>query len=106
MSSFVYQQKYPLFINFRKLIFMIDGSLNFQFFDRPNKNKLRKRQDDCDIRFYPDCEYDVMVNLSFMTNRPGNIYFYRREYLEDPLVKQKMMLSSAYRTKRSPRLSI
>ena len=86
MSSFVHQQKYPLFVNFRKLIFMIDGSLNFQFFDRPNKNKLRKRQDDCDIRFYHDCQYDVMVNLSFMVYRPGNIYFYRREYLQDPLV--------------------
>ena len=96
MSSFVYQQKYPLFINFRKLIFMIDGSLNFQFFDRPNKNKLRKRQDDCDIRFYPDCEYDVMVNLSFMTYRPGNIYFYRREYLEDPLVMTEINEDTFY----------
>ena len=28
-------KKYPLFINFRKIIFLIDGSLNFQFFDRP-----------------------------------------------------------------------
>ena len=75
---------------------MIDGSLNFQFFDRPNKNKLRKRQDDCDIRFYPDCEYDVMVNLSFMTNRPGNIYFYRREYLEDPLVMTEINEDTFY----------
>ena len=96
MSSFVHQHKFPLFINFRKLIFMIDGSLNFQFFDRPNKNKLRKRQDDCDIRFYPDCQYDVMVNLSFMVNRPPNMYFYRREYLEDPLVMTEINEDTFY----------
>ena len=96
MSSFVHQQKYPLFLNFRKLIFMIDGSLNFQFFDRPNKNKLRKRQDDCDIRYYPDCEYDVMVDLTFLVYRPGNIYFYRREYLDDPLVMTEINEDSFY----------
>ena len=96
MSSFVHQQKYPLFLNFRKLIFMIDGSLNFQFFDRPNKNKLRKRQDDCDIRFYPDCQYDVMVDLSFMVYPPPNIYFYRREYLEDPLVMTEINEDTFY----------
>ena len=96
MSSFIHQQKYPLFMNFRKLIFMIDGSLNFQFFDRPNKNNLRKRQDDCDIRFYPDCQYDVMVDLSFMIYRPYNIYFYRREYLEDPLIMTEINEDSFY----------
>ena len=86
MSSFANQKKYPLFLNFRKLIFMIDGSLNYHFFDRPNNNQLKKRQKDCDIRYYPDCEYDVMANLSILTERPGNIYFYRRKYLFDPLV--------------------
>ena len=98
MSSFVHQQKYPLFLNFRKLIFMIDGSLNFQFFDRPNKNKLRKRQDDCDIRYYSDCQYDVMADLSLMVNRPPNIYFYRREYLEDPLVMTEINEDTFYNT--------
>ena len=96
MSSFVHQQKYPLFLNFRKLIFMIDGSLNYQFFDRPNKNKLRKRQDDCDIRYYPDCQYDVMVDLSFLVYRPGNIYFYRRKYLENPLEMTEINEDSFY----------
>ena len=90
MSSFVSQKKYPLFLNFRKLIFMIDGSLNYQFFDRPNCNKLKKRQDDCDIRFYPDCEYDVMANYSILFNYPGNKYFYRRKDLFDPLVMKEI----------------
>ena len=96
MSSFVGQKKYPLFLNFRKLIFMIDGSLNFQFFDRPNKNQLKKRQEDCDIRYYPDCQYDVMVNLSFLVYRPGNIYFYRREYLEDPKIMTEINEDTFY----------
>ena len=96
MSSFVSQKKYPLFLNFRKLLFMIDGSLNYQFFDRPNNNQLKKRQEDCDIRYYPDCEYDVMVNLSFLINRPGNIYFYRRKYLFDPLVMTEINEDNFY----------
>ena len=86
MSSFVSQKKYPLFLNFRKLLFMIDGSLNYPFFDRPNNNQLKKRQDDCDIRYYPDCEYDVMADMFTFRNKPPNIYFYRRKYLIDPLV--------------------
>ena len=86
MSSFVNQKKYPLFLNFRKLLFMIDGSLNFQFFDRPNNNKLKMRQDNCDIKYFPDCQYDVMVDLSMMIKKPDNIFFYRRKYLDSPLV--------------------
>ena len=96
MSSFISLNKYPLFLNFRKLIFMIDGSLNFQFFDRPNRNKLKKRQDDCDIRYYSDCQYDVMVDLSYMINRPGNIYFYRREYFDSPLVMTEINEDTFY----------
>jgi len=96
MSSFVSQRKYPLFLNFRKLLFMIDGSLNYQFLDRPNNNQLKKRQEDCDIRYYPDCEYDVMADLSLLTKRPGNIYFYRRKYLSDPLVMTEINEDTFY----------
>ena len=96
MSSFAFQKKYPLFLNFRKLLFMIDGSLNYSFFDRPNNNQLKKRQEDCDIRYYPDCEYDIMADLSLLINRPGNIYFYRRKYLSDPLVMKEINEDSFY----------
>ena len=96
MSSFASQKKYPLFLNFRKLLFMIDGSLNYQFFDRPNNNQLKKRQEDCDIRYYPDCEYDVMADLSNLTKKPGNIYFYRRKYLWNPLVMTEINEDSFY----------
>ena len=53
LSSFSDLKKFPSFLNFRKLIFMLDGSLNFQFFDRPINNELKKREIDCDIKFYP-----------------------------------------------------
>ena len=96
ISSFAYQKKYPLFLNFRKLLFMIDGSLNYQFFDRPNNNQLKKRQEDCDIRYYPDCEYDVMVDLSILINKTGNIYFYRRKYLFNPLVMTEINEDTFY----------
>ena len=96
MSSFAHHKKYPLFLNFRKLLFMIDGSLNYQFFDRPNNNQLKKRQDDCDIRYYPDCEYDVMADLSVLRKKPGNPYFYRRKYLSNPLVMTEINENSFY----------
>ena len=96
ISSFATQKKYPLFLNFRKLLFMIDGSLNYQFFDRPNNNQLKKRQEDCDIRYYPDCEYDVMADLSILINKPGNKYFYRRKYLFDPLVMKEINEDTFY----------
>ena len=35
LNSFSDLKKFPSFINFRKLIFMLDGSLNFKFFDSP-----------------------------------------------------------------------
>ena len=36
ISSFRDLSNYPIFVNFRKLIFMLDGSLTFQFFSRHN----------------------------------------------------------------------
>ena len=96
MSTFAFQKKYPLFLNFRKLLFMIDGSLNYPFFDRPNSNQLKKRQEDCDIRYYPDCEYDVMVDLSKFIRKWGNNYFYRRKYLSAPVVMTEINEDSFY----------
>ena len=47
MHSFRKVKSYPLFINFRKLIFMIDGSITFQFFQRQNlSDSLVKNLDD------------------------------------------------------------
>ena len=47
-SSFNGLSKYPIFVNFRKIIFMIDGSLNFQFFSRINS----KRYGDNNTEFF------------------------------------------------------
>ncbi len=58
---------------------MIDGSLNFQFFDRPINNELEKQEVDCDIKFYPSCQYDC--NYSISTNLIGyQNMFYRSHY--------------------------
>ena len=59
LSSFDEISQYPLFINFRKIIFLIDGTVNFQFFDREVNNKLSKSFNDCDIRYIPNCQYKV-----------------------------------------------
>ena len=55
---------------------MLDGSLNFQFFDRPINNELKKREIDCDIKFYPFCKYDC--NHSTNSQQIGiKNFFYR-----------------------------
>ena len=62
-----------------KLIFMIDGSLNFQFFDRPAKNKMNKRDNDCDIKYIPNIEYDINYKVD-LDNIGILNYFYRSRY--------------------------
>ena len=54
---------------------MIDGSLNFQFFDRPANNKMNKRDNDCDIKYIPNLIYDInyKVNLDEVTKEKLDI---------------------------------
>lgn len=79
MNNFQNIRKYPLFVNFRKIIFLIDGSLNFQFFDRPAKNKLNKRDNDCDIKYIPNLIYDI--NYKVCLDDIGVLnYFYKSKY--------------------------
>ena len=79
LNSFQNIKKYPLFVNFRKLIFLIDGSLNFQFFDRPTDNKMNKLDNDCDIKYIPKLEYDVQYEVNIYNIGLLN-YFYRSQY--------------------------
>ena len=53
ISSFRDVNSYPIFINFRKIMFMIDGSLTFQFFKRKDL-KIFENADDS--MFYYDEE--------------------------------------------------
>ena len=79
MDNFQNIRKFPLFANFRKIIFLIDGSLNFQFFDRPANNKMNKRDNDCDIKYIPNLIYDI--NYKVDLNDIGVLnYFYRSKY--------------------------
>ena len=79
LQSFLNIKKYPMFINFRKIIFLIDGSLNFQFFDRPTNNRMNKRDNQCDIKYIPDMEYDI--NYKIDLDQIGVLnYFYRSKY--------------------------
>ena len=79
LNSFSDLKKFPSFINFRKLIFMLDGSLNFKFFDRPTNNELKKEEIDCDIRFYPSCKYDCNYSINTSSIGYQNL-FYRSQY--------------------------
>ena len=79
MNNFQNVRKYPLFVNFRKIIFLIDGSLNFQFFDRPTNNKMNKRDNNCDLKYIPNLTYDINYKVSFDDIGTLN-YFYRSQY--------------------------
>ena len=76
LESFMNIKKYPMFINFRKIIFLIDGSLNFQFFDRPTNNRMNKIDNQCDIKYIPNLSYDI--NYETNVDDIGILnYFYR-----------------------------
>ena len=64
LESFQKIKKYPMFMNFRKIIFLIDGSLNFQFFDRPTNNRMIKRDNQCDIKYINVLEYDINYKIN------------------------------------------
>jgi len=59
MSSFRNLSKYPIFVNFRKIMFMIDGSLTFQFFSRLN---LDIYEGDHDTEYFYSKDYKYEVN--------------------------------------------
>ena len=75
ISSFRGLSDYPIFVNFRKLMFMIDGSLTFQFFSRHN---LTKYEGDHDTEYYysRDNIYDVNKYSSNEKYKYMN-FFYR-----------------------------
>ena len=79
MDNFQNIRKFPLFVNFRKIIFLIDGSLNFQFFDRPANNRMNKRDNDCDIKYIPNLIYDINYKIDLNDINVLN-YFYRSIY--------------------------
>ena len=57
IHSFEDVKSYPLFANFRKLLFMLDGSLTFQFFYRVNHTRFNPAKNDCDVNFMRGLSY-------------------------------------------------
>ena len=75
MSSFRNLSKYPIFVNFRKIMFMIDGSLTFQFFSRLN---LDIYEGDHDTEYFYSKDYKYEVNqYSSNQNYKYINFFYR-----------------------------
>ena len=75
MSSFRNLSKYPIFANFRKIMFMIDGSLTFQFFSRLN---LDIYEGDHDTEYFYSKDYKYEVNqYSSNQNYKYINFFYR-----------------------------
>ena len=75
ISSFRKLYKYPIFTNFRKLMFMIDGSLNFQFFSRHN---LMIYEHDHDTEYFYSKDHEYEVNgYSYINKSKYMNFFYR-----------------------------
>ena len=84
ISSFRDNISYPIFTNYRKLMFMIDGSLTFQFFQRKD---LRIFENPDDSLFYYDEEkiyecnnYFILSDENFKNNFIN--FFYRSPELD------------------------
>ena len=74
-SSFKHLSQYPIFVNFRKIVFMIDGSLTFQFFSR---NKLGVYEGDHNTEFFYFKDYKYEINhYSYSQNSKYINFFYR-----------------------------
>ena len=75
ISSFRDLNEYPIFANFRKIMFMIDGSLTFQFFSRHN---LLIYEGDHDTEYFYSKDYIYDVNkYSYNTKTKYINFFYR-----------------------------
>ena len=78
ISSFRNLYDYPIFENFRKIMFMIDGSLTFQFFSRHNLS-IYEGNHDTEYFYSKDYVYDVN-NYSFKNDFKYINFFYRSPY--------------------------
>ena len=78
ISSFRNLYDYPIFANFRKIMFMIDGSLTFQFFSRHNLS-IYEGDHDTEYFYSKDYVYDVN-NYSFHNDFKYINFFYRSPY--------------------------
>ena len=74
VSSFRQLYNYPVFINFRKILFMIDGSLTFQFFSR---HKLMIYEGNHDSEYFYIKDYIYNVNKYEFENNKYMNFFYR-----------------------------
>ena len=86
-------KSYPGFINFRKIMFMIDGSLTFQFFKR-KELRILENSNDSMISYDKDkvylCNnYYILSDTNFKNNYIN--YFYRSPSLvkDFPIIKLK-----------------
>ena len=79
MSSFRDVKCYPLFINFRKLMFLIDGSLEFQFFHRLNLEKSLVKNLNDEIEYDNQTSYlcnNYEIFHSYPKTKENNISFF------------------------------
>ena len=74
ISSFRNLYQYPIFANFRKIMFMIDGSLTFQFFSRHN---LKTYEGDHNTEYFYSKDYEYDVNKYSDNNYKYIDFFYR-----------------------------
>jgi hypothetical protein len=89
LNSFREIGKYPLFLNFRKILFMIDGTINTQFFSRQINNKMAKTEEDCDVEFKDLCEYKL--NNYFIPNEFN--FTIKTFFLRSPTLKNEIPIN-------------
>ena len=78
--SFRDMNSYPIFTNFRSIMFLIDGSLTFQFFKRIKELRVMKNQDDSLFYYDKEKEYECNNYIALSKDNYRNNFmnfFYR-----------------------------
>ena len=95
ISSFRKLYKYPIFANFRKIMFMIDGSLTFQFFKR---HDLSKYEYDHDTEYFYSKDFIYQVNRYEYKERVKYMNFFYRSPIFSNVVELKEANESTFIT--------
>ena len=93
ISSFRDVSSYPIFVNFRKIMFMIDGSLTFQFFKRKDLRTFENPDDSMYLydedKIYECNNYYILSDENFKHNFI-NFFYTSPELVKDyPIVYLK-----------------
>ena len=96
LASFKDIKSFPCFFNFRKLMFLIDSALTFQFFKRENFHKLLLSLHDCEITFIPTQEYYCNSYDTYGSSNEVTFFLRNPHYNNQTVVRKEVNETDFY----------